>query len=269
MRDFFYKFGGRSRPIIIGHRGYPEVAPENTLPSFARAIEADADMIELDSQVSCDGVPVVIHDDTLSRTTNAPRLWSRREIRVGDCTASDLRKLDAGSWFDSTFTGTKIPTLAEALELIRTCGRAALVERKSGEARTYAEFLDDKNLGESVVLMSFDWRFLRDFHELAPRAMTGALGPPSHLSNGRKPRGRLRRLSAGWLDDMCDTGAVLTAWNRHVSPAAIRSAHERGLRVFVYTSDHIPLSRRLVKQGVDGIITNRVTLIREAILGAL
>lgn len=252
-------------PLIIGHRGYPEVAPENTLPSFARAIEAGADMIELDAQVSRDGVPMLIHDDTLSRTTNARSIWPRRNVRVGDCTAAELGKLDAGSWFGSEFAGTRISTLAETLNFIRKRGSVALVERKSGTPKTYAELLDGEAAG--VVLMSFDWKFLREFHELSPAVAIGALGPPSHLVNARKPRGRLRRLNRRWLDDLAATGASLISWNRQVSAPAVQLAHARGLTVLVYTTDNIPVSRRLVKAGVDGVITNRVKRIREALLG--
>jgi len=252
---------------IIGHRGYPEKAPENTLPSFARAIEAGADMIELDAQVSRDGVPMVIHDDTLSRTTNARRIWPRRHVRVSDCKAVELGKLDAGRWFGPEFAGTRISTLAEALEFIRRRGSVALVERKSGAPKIYTELLGPE--AADVVLMSFDWKFLREFHDLAPGIAIGALGPPSHLVNGRKPRRRFRRLSRRWLEDLAGTGASLISWNRQVSAAAIQLAHDRGLKVLVYTTDNIPVSRRLVKAGVDGVITNRVTRIREALLSKI
>src|SRR2546423_4991809 len=88
-----------ARPLVIGHRGYCQFAPENTLPSFKLAIEAGADLIELDFRKSKDGVLIVIHDAELDRTTNARRRWRKRRIKVEMRTALEIQSLDAGSWF--------------------------------------------------------------------------------------------------------------------------------------------------------------------------
>src|SRR5690348_18000667 len=108
------------RPLVIGHRGYCALAPENTLPSFHLALEAGADLIELDYHHSKDGVPIVIHDHILDRTTNARKQRKRRRIKVSRTSAAEIQTLDAGAWFDSKFAGTKTPLLTEALDFI--CG---------------------------------------------------------------------------------------------------------------------------------------------------
>jgi len=93
-------------PLIIGHRGFRARYPENTMAAFAGAVDAGADMIEFDVQLSSDGIPVVIHDRTLDRTTNGSG-------PVTSHTLSQLKKLDAGSWFQSRFRAQTIPTLEE------------------------------------------------------------------------------------------------------------------------------------------------------------
>jgi glycerophosphoryl diester phosphodiesterase len=113
----------RGRVAIIGHRGAPRETPENTLASFRRAFELGADAIELDVRLSRDGAPIVMHDATLERTTDGADSVSQR-------TLAQLKRLDAGSWFDPKFRGERIPTLEEALALVRAySGRRVLIEQ--------------------------------------------------------------------------------------------------------------------------------------------
>lgn len=249
------------RPLVIGHRGFCAVAPENTLPSFALAMKAGADLIELDYRHSKDGVPMVIHDATLDRTTNARKLWKRKHVKVINKTAVEIQTLDAGSWFDAKFAGAKIPRLTEALDFICGNGAVALIERKSGDAKTLAKLLRERNWIHSTVVISFDWKFLRELHELEPNLILGALGPPARLSNGKKPA-HLRRGLSSRLPDIAKTGASVVVWNRHVSKRAIRLAHERNLKIWIYTINHPPLARHLLNCGVNGIITNDTDLLR-------
>src|SRR3954447_11482273 len=98
------------RVLIIAHRGNSSVAPENTLPAFQSALDAKADLVELDYYHSADNVPVVIHDRILDRTTNAEEVLGQPKLLVSDLPLADLRKLDVGGWFDDKFAGTKMPT---------------------------------------------------------------------------------------------------------------------------------------------------------------
>src|SRR5690606_7962488 len=97
-----------SLPRLIGHRGAPAIAPENTLAGFRAAAEAGAAAVEFDVRLSADGIPMVIHDATLDRTTNA-------RGAVGTSTAAELGAVDAGAWFAPRFTGEGVPTLEAAI----------------------------------------------------------------------------------------------------------------------------------------------------------
>lgn len=252
------------RPLLIGHRGYSAIAPENTLPSFQMALDAGAKLVELDYHESDDGVPVVIHDHILDRTTNARKKWRKRRIKVSSKTAAEIQTLDAGSWFDAKFSGTKVPTLAEALELICSSGGVAVIEHKSGDAETLAELLRERMLVNRVVVISFDWKFLRELHALLPEQILGALGPPVRLSHGRRPLHPRRQLSSR-LKDLAKTGARIAVWNRKVSTRSVRAAHKQGLNVWVYTVDDTRMAKRLVARGVQAIITNRFERIHKTL----
>ncbi len=250
-----------SRPLIIGHRGCAAHAPENTLPSFQQGLQTGVDLVELDYRHSRDGVPVVIHDATLDRTTDARKSWGGKTIRVDARSVADLQSLDAGSWFDPEFSGTRIPLLAEALNSIQSAGGMTVIERKAGDARTCVELLQANKLINHVVVISFDWEYLRAFHELAPTQILGALGPPAVLANGKKPSGVKKTLNAARLDQLQKTGAQVVVWDRRVTRESVVRAHQRGLKVWIYTIDQPSLANRLLDLGVDGIITNNPALI--------
>ena len=120
-------------PKIIAHRGYSGQFPENTLAAFAGALDIGADYIELDVQLSKDGQVVILHDDSLKRTTGV-------DGKVSDFTYEELAGLDAGAWFDASFAGEKIPTLEEALTLIRDTQCGVYLELKDiGQVEGFEE----------------------------------------------------------------------------------------------------------------------------------
>ena len=252
------------RPLVIGHRGYCQIAPENTLPSFKLALTAGADLVELDYYHSRDGKLVVIHDGELDRTTDATNRWHQKKIRVGTKTAAELQSLDAGSWFDPKFAGTKIPLLAEALDTIQQ-GSVTLIERKGGPPPACIRLLHEMHLINKVVVQSFDWEYLRAFHEQESEQVLGALGPTDRLSDGSQPSSRTKDLSAAWLDELQKTGAKVVVWSDKVSRETVQLAHQRGLRVWVYTINDPAQANELLDIGVDGIITNDTSLIRKTI----
>jgi glycerophosphoryl diester phosphodiesterase len=253
------------RPLVIGHRGYCQIAPENTLPSFQLAVTAGADLVELDYHHSKDDQLIVIHDSELDRTTDARSLWpGEQHITVASRTAAQIKTLDAGAWFDRKFAGTKIPTLGEALDTIQK-GSVTLIERKAGEPAACIKLLQSKGLVNCVVVQSFDWHYLKEFHQRLPEQALGALGPPSHSSTGERVDGRKleaeKQLSGKWLEDLAQTGATVAVWSQQVSKEAVALAHERGLKVWVYTINDSDLANRLLDMGVDGIITNNTSVI--------
>jgi glycerophosphoryl diester phosphodiesterase len=248
------------RPLVIGHRGYCQFAPENTLPSFKLAIAAGADLVELDYHHTKDGKLIVIHDSELDRTTDATNRWAQKRIKVSTKTATEIQTLDAGSWFDPKYAGTKIPLLAQALDTIQQ-GSVTLIERKDGDPDACITLLHSKDLINKVVVQAFDWEYLREFHHLEPEQVLGALGPPTLLPDGKKPSGRSKDLSEVWLDDLQKTGAKVAVWNQQVSKETVQIAHDRGLKVWVYTINDPAVANQLLDIGVDGLITNNTSLI--------
>lgn len=241
---------------MIGHRGARAVAPENTLPSFAAGVAAGADLVEFDYRHSADGVPVVIHDSTVERTTDARRAWKGRRMDVSRRTLAELRELDAGSWKEARFGGARIPTLEEGISAIAP--RAVpLIERKAGDAATCARIIQERSLVDGVVVIAFDWRFLRELKALLPGAVLGALGPSAGGARGA--------LKAATLDRILEMGIDLAVWNNRVSRISIAAAQAREMRVWVYTVNDPAEAVWLAGIGVTGIITDDPARIRRAL----
>jgi glycerophosphoryl diester phosphodiesterase len=165
-------------PVILGHRGSKSDAPMNTLPAFALALEQGADGFELDVQLSADGVPVVIHDDTVDATTNGTGV-------VTDMTLESLQMLDAGSWFAPQFAETRIPTLAQVFEQF---GQRAWinVELKTMAsdpkplASAVANCIVEYNMQERVLISSFHPLALQSFRRILPEIAIGYLLDPDY-----------------------------------------------------------------------------------------
>ncbi len=124
-------------PRVIGHRGLAARAPENTLAGFAEAARLGVGWIELDVQLTSDGVPVVFHDDRLERTTDGRGCLTETSF-------ADLRRLDAGRWFSDRFAGQRVPSLAETLTFLIDAGLGLNLEIKASEeagARTATQAL--------------------------------------------------------------------------------------------------------------------------------
>lgn len=234
---------GKRPVMVVAHRGFSGVAPENTLTAFKKAIEVGCDMIELDVRLSKDGTVVVIHDDTLERTTTG-------KGRVIEKTLNELKQLDAGSKFHFSFSGERIPTLREALELAN--GKVLVnIELKIGDYGQWTILdLTDRALEEAermgmlnqVIFSSFDplalervlkknpsvsVAYLYNRPWKAPREVTG--GRPFQILNCRK--------------------TVLTKEN-------ISLSHQEGIRIGVYTLNTEEEMRRFIDMKVDAIITD-------------
>ena len=251
------------RPLVIAHRGYSHSAPENTLPAFKLAMTAGADLVELDYHHTKDGVPVVIHDGELDRTTDAVARWGGKQIRVANKTLTELRTLDAGQWFDAKYAGTRLPMLTEALDLIQD-GNVTLIERKAGDAASCVKLLRDRQLINHVVVQSFDWKYLKDFHQQEPRQIFAALGPPGSRG-GKKLEDTEKILDKGWVNKVQKTGARVVVWNRQITRESVAYAHQQGLKVWVYTIDDPVMVNAMLDLGADGIISNDPTVIQRTL----
>jgi glycerophosphoryl diester phosphodiesterase len=229
--------------LIVAHRGNSSVAPENTLPAFAKALEAKSDLVELDYHHSADGVPIVIHDDNLDRTTNAQELLGKEKVLVVDLPAGELARLDAGLWFSDKFRGVKLPTLVESLAAIQP-GSTTLIERKAGDAATLIKLLEREKLLDTVVVQAFDWDFVKACRELSPKLALGAL-------SGKPATDEQIRAAAA-------TGADVIVWNHEkLRKPQIDLIHQLGKKAWVYTIDDPRRTAEFIEAGIDGIITNK------------
>ncbi|HVA77745.1 MAG TPA: glycerophosphodiester phosphodiesterase family protein [Candidatus Binataceae bacterium] len=217
-----------ARVLNIGHRGASKAFPENTLAAFRAACDAGADMCELDVQLSRDGAVVVIHDDTVDRTTNG-------HGAVAELTLEQLKALDAGR-------GERIPTLEEVFAAMAgRCGLNVELKIAGLEAQVAAIMRKWNAIGTSMV-SSFEWGALEAMRTLAPEIRAGVLAE-------KKPDRMLeaaQRMHAYAVNPRFDLAT------REFCAAA----HERGFKVFVWTVDAPEAMRALIDAGVDGIMTN-------------
>ena len=235
---------GLGRPLRIAHRGASARAPENTLAAFREAIRLGADLIECDVHLSADEVPMIIHDDTVERTTNG-----RGAVRALAC--ARLRRLDAGAWFSSRFRGERIPTLEEALECARgRCGLNIEIKEPPGRRRrAVARALKRTGFKDLVIVSSF-----------SPLALCAARAHMPHVSLGYLASRSLRGLRAA------HRAVGLHAVHPHVrlaAPRRVRLAHRLGLRVLFWTVNDVRLMRRLLTLGCDGLMTDDPALFQE------
>lgn len=252
-----------NRPLVIAHRGFSATAPENTLPAFQLAMAAQADLVELDYHHTRDHLPVVIHDHTLDRTTDATNRWRRTGLAVSKSDWADLAPLDAGRWFHPLFADTRLLLLPTAVSNIQS-GAVTLIERKAGDAASCAALLRRHGWVNEVVVQAFDWEFLAALHQLEPAQVLGALGPWKSF-RGKELSEAEKELSPRWVDEAAAIGARAVVWNRQVTREAVEHAHRRGLKVWTYTINDPALVRQLVSVGVDGIISDNPALVWRAL----
>ena len=225
------------RPLIIGHRGNPEAAPENTLASIVSAFAVGADFAEVDVRLSRDGVPVIFHDETLERTTNG-------HGALADHTLAELKALDAGAWKGAAFAGERIPTLREALQAARGKGRLFLDVPVSGLGSILARTLQDAGVPQrDTIIATWDADQRRDIVTHLPDAtIVHAEGAPLMWDAGFFAAQR-----AGGVH-IFDVGN----W----SPPFVRDAHAAGFKVWAYTINDPAAMRELVRHGIDAFETD-------------
>jgi glycerophosphoryl diester phosphodiesterase len=231
-------------PKIYAHRGASADAPENTLAAFDLAVTQNANGIELDVTLSKDGVVVVIHDDTVDRTTNG-------QGRVRDLTLAELQALDAGQ-------GERIPTLEE---VFRHIGRrlSINVELKTGSGLSsalterVAQLVSAYHLEESVLISSFSPINLRKFHKHLPGVEIGLLVLP-HMA---------KKWFWGWFHH-----DALHPYYSDVDQSLVEAVHRKNREINVWTVDDPDEILRLAALNVDGIITNRPQHTRQVLESA-
>jgi glycerophosphoryl diester phosphodiesterase len=244
----------RLRVVNYAHRGASGYAPENTLAAFGLAAELGAQAVELDVRRTLDGALVVLHDATLERTTDAAaRFPDRAPWAVGSFTLAEVRTLDAGSWFDARFAGERVPTLAEAMDVLADRGLGLLLEAKAPDQypgmagqighqlrAAYPQWLRAAAAGRLTV-ESFDWEFVRELRTILPRVSVGLLGAPEPAA---------LPAFAGFVDQINPHHTAVTA-------DYVEQVHQLGMAVNAWTVDDPAEQAAAVAAGVDGVITNR------------
>ncbi len=283
-----------SRPFLVAHRGASGYAPEHTIAAYTLALEQGADYVEQDLTLTSDGVLVCLHDDTLERTTDVEARFPDRAVvengpggqpakrwYANDFTLAELKTLDAGSWFDARFAGARIPTLEEAIALVK--GRAGIFPELKSPARLNARGVDVEQSVADVLrkhgltdaqVKGLPAVYLQSFEEKSVRRLATLLpAVPRTLLIGGKEAPR-------WLtiDGLREAKTFATAISParqliEARPAIVADAHAAGLAVVPYTFRHAPgsgdadretaradMRRFLVDYRVDGLFTDNPDL---------
>jgi glycerophosphoryl diester phosphodiesterase len=240
---------------IIAHRGASASFPENTLPSFEGAIAMEADMVELDVQLTSDKEVVVFHDEKISRCTNG-------RGKIADHTLTELKKLDAGSWFSKDFQNTRIPTLAEALSVCKN-KIAVNIEIKTeavgkmffgGIEEKCLKIVEQAGMRKNVVFSSFDPRAIMHLKQI-DNTITVAVLFEKKRYGSKLPSDVIESLGADAFN--CSSAEFNKKWLANVKL--------NNIPVNIYTVNDAKNMRRFLKIGVSGIFTNKPDILKRVV----
>lgn len=226
---------------VIAHRGASSICPENTMIAFERAMDIGSNAIETDVQMTKDGALVLIHDEQLERTTNGTG-W------VKDYLLSELKELDAGSWFSSSFKNARIPTIDELFSLIAETNLWVNIEIKMGFIlypgieEALVKKIKEYHLEGQIIVSSFNHYSIKLIKKISSDIQTAIL-----YSNGLyKPWKYAKELKA----------IALHPHKNVLFPVIVKEAHHHGMKVYPYTVDDKEKMRYFIESDVDGIMTN-------------
>jgi len=246
-------------PFWIAHRGAGRLAPENTLAALRLGAQHGYRMFECDVKLSADGVPFLLHDDTLARTTNAgARLAAQASLAGGDQAWATLSQLDAGSWHSRAFAGEPLPTLEGIARFCRANGHALNIEIKPMPGTEF-------HTGQVVAAQAAQlWQGARTAPLLTSFSLDALQG--ARQGAPELPRGLLlHSLPGGWLQDALALGCVAVVCQHALwDGASVAQVHDAGLRALSYTVNDASTAQRLMEMGTDGLITDRVDLFSPA-----
>lgn len=230
---------------LVAHRGFSAIAPENTLSAFDAALQNGANAIEFDVHLSADGIPVIIHDATVERTTDGSG-------NVRDRTLAQLKQLDAGLWFSDRFIGERIPTFQETLDLLKETSLCIYPEVKQAEDWSAADI--DKFIAtilsqgwqDRCIIASFCDEFLEKIRDRTSEIMLAyyPLTPSDYLD-------KVRQLQ---LDERA---FLLSEYHLLLdNPSLVETSKNNAIEVGAWTVDYQQDLEQLVELGVTKIITN-------------
>lgn len=286
---------------LQGHRGARGLAPENTLPSFERALALGVDTLELDIAITRDGVLVIHHDPTLNAniTRDASGRWLEnrgpaiRTLTWAELQTYDVGRLKPGSDYGRNYPeqqpldGTRIPRLSDLFDLVRRSGNATVrfaietkvtpdkpEETQAPEpfARAVVEEIRKAGMAARSSILSFDWRTLQVVQKIAPEIPTVYLSAQQRwLDNIAADRPEGSRWTAGfqWKDHgsvpkmvKAAGGSYWSVYFGDLDAEKVREAQSLGLKVLVWTVNDPAVAARMLDAGVDGLITDRPDLMR-------
>lgn len=246
---------------VTAHRGASAYAPENTLAAFAVGIEQRADWIESDVQATKDGELVLMHDTTLSRTTDVERRFpGRSPWNVKDFTLAEIKTLDAGSWFGQEYAGEPVPTLKEMVEQVRPTRSGILMELKSpelypgieklvaAEFDSFPGYVPAAVAADRLAVQSFDFDSMKTYKNIQPEVPVGLLGTPAYADLD----------SYTWADQINPHFGSFDA-------GYVARVHALGMDIHSWTVNDAATMSAVLDRGVDGIITNNPDVLREVI----
>jgi len=279
--------------ILVAHRGASAYAPEHTLDSYQLALKQGADFVEQDLQITRDGVLVCLHDLTLERTTNVKEIFptrSREEVVAGiparrwyvsDFTLRQIKRLDAGSWFDVRFKGAQVPTFQEAIDLVR--GKAGLYpETKAPEVYSQRGFDMERLVLDVLRKNRLDKRsaarytpvIIQSFSPESLRRLSGTLKTKLPLVLLVGDEARARWLTAAGLAELKQFASGIGPAKALVDKSLVMQAHALGLSVTPYTFRSLntgrfknvreEMSYYLYNLGVDALFTDNPDLFPRA-----
>lgn len=228
--------GSGRKPVIVGHRGARGLAPENTLAAFRVAADLRVDGVEFDVQRTRDGHLIVIHDETVDRTTDGTG-------DVAAFTLDEIKRLDAGAKFAPEFAGEPVPTLGEVFDLLEPTGLLFFVEIKDpsrypGIEQQIADLIRAYGLVDRVQVRSFEHPSLHLLYGLAPEI------PISELWYERIPAKNETRFK------------TINVLYSLYTPENLVQIHQRGQQATAWTVNDLDAARRLMAAGIDGLTTD-------------
>ena len=232
--------------VKIAHRGFSAIAPENTMVAFQKALELNVDCVEFDVHGTIDKKVVAIHDQTLNRTTNQTGF-------VNQQTLNRVRQADAGSWFDDKFTGEKVPTLTESLDLICPSAIAVVEVKDVAITDQVVKDIHRTNTTERVVVIAFDSMVLKQVRQLDSTLSTGFL-----LGSNDKENLNDVELARQLIQQVLVMGVpLLNLSEKLITSLLAREIKKRGITLWTWTIDNLERMKEVVDSGVQGITSNQ------------
>jgi glycerophosphoryl diester phosphodiesterase len=239
----YYKVLDKERFImiyVVGHRGAAGVEPENTIRGFRYALELGVDYVECDVHLTKDNQLIVMHDETVDRTTNGTGA-------IRNLTFAEIRSLDAGK-------GERVPTLTEVLEVVKDKAILLIELKGEGVEENAVQTVKEKQMDKQVIFTSFHLDRIRQVKNLASSLKVGAIF-------GKLPSDSCQQaLRAG--------ASGIGVHYRNLRQELVEEAHRHGLDVRAWNPDTVPEMQAMIDLGVDGVSSNRPDLLISLVRGS-